>query len=427
MSVLVPLAMLAGGLNAGAEEGRSAEILHHYTLPPFSLENLGFSAEELTEAAVNGLPTADLPALGSGMQWLGGNYFVGVSDRGPSPARTVPTPGRVFPLKDYTPVIAFFRARGGVIEPDAYLQVVVDDAGTRATGIPNSATEDAVPYENFTTTTALPFNPNGIDIEDLYMFKDGSFIVVDEYSPSVAIISETGKILKRYTPQGKTLAGATYPVVDNLPGILSQRRANRGFEAVAVTADEKTAYVVMQSPLGPTGANTPTRNSRVLRVLKMDISDRLNASVTGQYVMLMSPATEYPEGNRPQDLKLSAAVCVTDTQLLVIERTDEVGIGGAKLVLVNLEGATDISGLPIAGTLALENSALDLATVGITPVGTSVVYENEETPELQDFKLEGLSIINRNVVALSNDNDFGTAGPIPFQVWLIRLAEQLPK
>ena len=81
-SMLLPLGLLTGGLNAGGAEGRSAEILHHYTLPAFSLENLGFSAEELAEAAANGLPTADLPALGSGMQWLGGNYFVGVSDRG---------------------------------------------------------------------------------------------------------------------------------------------------------------------------------------------------------------------------------------------------------------------------------------------------------------------------------------------------------
>src|SRR5688572_8410809 len=43
VSVLVPLAMWAGGLNAGAKEGRSAEILHHYTLPPFSLESGIFS------------------------------------------------------------------------------------------------------------------------------------------------------------------------------------------------------------------------------------------------------------------------------------------------------------------------------------------------------------------------------------------------
>jgi alkaline phosphatase len=259
------------------------------------------------------------------------------------------------------------------------------------------------------------------------MFRDGSFIVVDEYSPSVAIIADTGKVLKRYTPAGKTLSGSTYPVSDILPAILTERRANRGFEAVAVTSDEQTAYVIMQSPLGPTRANTPTRNSRLLRILRLDISDPLSAAVTGQFVMLMSPATDYPAGNRPQDLKVSAAVSVNDTQLLLIERTDEPGIGGAKLLLLDLEGATDVNGMAIAQTLALEDSSLDLATLGITPASTQVVYENEETPELQDFKLEGLSIINRNIVALSNDNDFGLAGQVPFQVWVIRLADKLPK
>ena len=55
------------------------------------------------------------------------------------------------------------------------------------------------------------------------------------------------------------------------------------------------------------------------------------------------------------------------------------------------------------------------------------MFGDEVTPELQDFKLEGLSILNRKIVALSNDNDFGTAGPIPLQAWVIRWAEQLPK
>jgi hypothetical protein len=28
------------------------------------------------------------------------------------------------------------------------------------------------------------------------------------------VVSETGKVLKRYTPQGRTLSGAAYPVAD---------------------------------------------------------------------------------------------------------------------------------------------------------------------------------------------------------------------
>src|SRR5690606_35806858 len=138
-----------------------------------------------------------------------------------------------------TPTILFFQAHGRQIHPTAFIPIVVDDLGTPATGMPNSATEDAVPFGNADSTTPLPFNPSGLDIEDLYMFGDGSFIMVDEYSPSVVIVSAGGKVLKRYTPVGKTLAGAAYPVSDILPEILAERRANRGFEAVAVKPDEQ--------------------------------------------------------------------------------------------------------------------------------------------------------------------------------------------
>ncbi|HTG44574.1 MAG TPA: esterase-like activity of phytase family protein, partial [Verrucomicrobiae bacterium] len=133
---------------------------------------------------------------------------------------------------------------------------------------------------------------------------------------------------------------------------------------------------------------------------------------------------------RPQDLKISAAACVTDHKLLLLERSDEVlggqNIGGAKLVLVDLENASDISNLPQAATLALEDSSLDLASLQIVPASSKVVYSNEETPQITDFKLEGLSILNRNEVAISNDNDFGVEAPLSFKLWVIRLSEALP-
>ena len=411
---------------ADEASGRSAQILHHYTLPPFSLENIGVSPEELATAVANGLPSPDLPALGSGLQRLGGNYYLGVTDRGPTFTRTAPSPGRVFVLPNYTPTIVFFRAISGEIVPDAYLPIVVDDAGTPATGVSNSASDDSVPFDSPSATVPMPFNANGLDVEDVYMFRDGHFAVVEEYSPSLAIVSSEGKVLVRYTPAGKTLAGASYPVSDRLPAILSQRRGNRGFESIAVSKDERTAFLMTQSPLGPTGSGTPTRNSRVIRLLRLDITNPLDAQVTGQFVLLMSPASEYRAGNRQQDLKISAAVSLNETELLLLERSDEAGIGGVKLILINLEGATDVSGMAVAQTLALENSNLDLNAVGITPASSRVVFRNEETPEMTDFKLEGLAVLNRNDVALSNDNDFGMEGPTSFRIWIVRLADQLP-
>jgi hypothetical protein len=221
----------------------------------------------LDTALANGLPYDDLPAIGSGLQRLAGNHYVSITDRGPTFTRTTPTPGRVFPLPAYTPSLVFFRAGGGEITPQAIVPIVVDEAGTPATGISNSTTDDSVPFESPTAVTQLPFNPNGLDLEDVHMLPDGSFIAVDEYSPSIVIISDTGKVLKRYTPTSKTLSGAAYPVSNTLHNILAQRRSNRGFESVAVSDNGRTAYTMTQSPLGPTGAGAPTRNSRVLRVL----------------------------------------------------------------------------------------------------------------------------------------------------------------
>ena len=403
---------------------RSAKVVATHELPSFSLTHFGLSELEVATGLANGLPLADLPAIGSGLQRLAGNHYVSISDRGPTFTRTTPSAGRVFPLPNYTPSLVFFKASGGVIQPESIVPIVVDDAGTHATGISNSATDDSVPFDSPPATTQLPFNPNGLDLEDVHTLPGGGFIAVDEYSPSIVIISDAGKVLKRYTPGGKTLAGAAYPVNDKLPALLSNRRANRGFEAIAVSADGKTAYTMTQSPLGPTGATAPTRNSRVLRVLQLDISDPLNAQITAQYVLLLSEATEFPAGNRPQDLKLSSAAWVSEKRLLLLERSDEPGIGGAKLIIADFTNATDVTNHIAAQSLALEAANIDLAAQGITPAATAVVYENEETPEITDFKLEGLSILNRNEVAITNDNDFGVgvAEPLPSTLYIIRLA-----
>src|SRR6185503_14932062 len=178
-----------------------------------------------------------------------------------------------------------------------------------------------VPLSSASGTT-LPVNPNGMDIEDIDTLPGGGFIVVEEYSPSVVIVNANGKVTRRYTPQGKTLAGASYTVSDTLPAILSQRRANRGFEGVAVTPDGQTAYPVMQSPLGPTGTGAPTRDSRVVRLIRLDISDPLNMQVTGQFIVKMSPVATYPAGNTQRALKISAVTWVNKNKFLFLERSD---------------------------------------------------------------------------------------------------------
>src|SRR5207253_1218359 len=165
-------------------------------------------------------------------------------------------------------------------------------------------------------------------IEDVHTLPGGGFILVEEYGPSVVIVSPSGNVLRRYTPVGKTLAGANYSVSDILPPIFKQRRANRGFEGLAVSRDGRTAYTMLQSPMGSTSVTSPYRNSRLIRVLRLDISDPLNLQVTGEFVLMMLPVTDFPAGNSQRDLKISAVAWVANDKLLIEEHTD---VAAAKL------------------------------------------------------------------------------------------------
>jgi 3-phytase len=164
----------------------------------------------------------------------------------------------------------------------------------------------------------------------------------------------------------------------------------------------------------------------------MDITDPLNLQVTGQFIVKMSPVATYPAGNTQRALKISAVTWVNENKFLFLERSDELlngaNIGGAKLVLVDISSATDIHGTALAATLTPEAATTDLAALGVTPATSTVVFSNEQTPEITDFKLEGLAILNPNMVAISNDNDFGI-GDFPgatSKMWVIRLEDNLP-
>src|SRR6185436_651371 len=98
--------------------------------------------------------------------------------------------------------------------------------------------------------------------------------------------------------------------------------------------------------------------SRVVRLIRIDISDPLNMQVTGQFIVKMSPVSTYPSGNTQRALKISAVTWVNENKFLFLERSDELlggaNIGGAKLVLVDISAATDIHAMALAATLTPE-------------------------------------------------------------------------
>src|ERR1051326_8930646 len=259
--------LLLSAIEAQLQNGRPAELIHEYTLPPFSLEYFGYTPEELAAAQANGLTTTDHPAIGSDLQRLDGNHYLSVTDRGPNGDRA--DGNKSFPLPQFTPTIVFFEAIDDRLSPRNLIPIV-NDLGQGVTGIPNGPVDDSTPYLTLTSTNPLPFNPDGMDIEGIHPLPGGGYILVEEYGPSIVIVSADGHVLKRYTPVGKTLPGANYSVSDILPPVLKQRRANRGFESIAVSSDGRTAYAILQSPMGSTSATSPYKDSRLVRLLRID-------------------------------------------------------------------------------------------------------------------------------------------------------------
>jgi hypothetical protein len=158
------------------------------------------------------------------------------------------------------------------------------------------------------------------------------------------------------------------------------------------------------------------------------VSNPLAVAVTGQYLFQMSDPALYHATSRA--LKLSAMSWVGPNKLLLLERSDDPGVGGVRLILVDLSNAQDINGL-YDTSLAPEQQTG--STPLITKATSEVVFEEFEY-QLErlfwTYKLEGMAIRNANNVDIINDNDFGIIGdpnnPAPTNLWTLRLPGQLP-
>ena len=121
-----------------------------------------------------------------------------------------------------------------------------------------------------------------------------------------------------------------------MPAIYGKRKINRGFEGLTLSDDEKTLYIVLQSPL--LNPDRKTGNASLnTRVLVFDIA---NEKVTTEYAYRFDVSSEFDPNlkNSPDEMKLSGVAFLNPTTLLVLERTDSV----AKLYSVDISKATNI-------------------------------------------------------------------------------------
>ena len=168
-----------------------------------------------------------------------------------------------------------------------------------------------------------------------------------------------------------------------------------------MSADEKTLYVCLQSPLLNPDSKTGNA-SRNTRILAFDIATE---KVTAEYVYRFDAIKDFdPQPNlAASEMKISAMAFVNPTTLLVDERTDWV----AKMYLVDLSKATNILGSKWDDekTTPTLEALDDLAANSVTVLSKTLLVDTSKLSGVPE-KIEGVVIIDKNTIAIANDNDF---------------------
>lgn len=398
---IIAASLFAVAALGSAEPCRAqSKVIATYTFPDTPIK--GFQNKRLEGSVANDRKVL-LGSVGSDL-WHGPkdprDEFWMVTDRGPNGQIAVDGRNRrTFWVPEFNPTIVKVKVEDKAIRIlDAV--PIVGRSGKPVTGLPNLKGVDETPY-NYSAQEVLPFNPNGLDTEGLVRTSTGDFWLSEEYSPSLVHVDRTGKVVKRYIPEGLKLEGVDYPVAHALPAIYGKRKINRGFEGLALSADEKTLYVALQSPLlnpDPKTGNA-SRNTRVL------VFDIAGEKVTAEYVYRFDVSKEFDPNpkNTPDEMKLSGVIALNPTTLLILERTDMI----AKLYSVDITQATNILGSKWndAKTAPTLEALADPSSVEVRVLPKSLVIELNSLAGLPE-KIEGIALLDQKTLAVVNDNDF---------------------
>ncbi len=395
-STVVALKALSLVQNAGG-----LELYDFESLPVIGTTAAG---EDIALGGFSGLFYEGLAANGS-------LRFVTHGDRGPNAEpKDVDGDGileRPFALPSYQPELIRFE-----LDPATSLCTVTERIpltqadGTPISGLPNLAGvagfahADEEPCDLF--GNPLPLDPLGADLEGVCLGEDGFYWMADEYRPSLYKFQADGKLAERFVPFGSNAGGVTTGT-EALPAVFAQRRANRGF--VAVAWDQGKVYAFIQSPIdNPDVANDASSKASVhLRILEFDLASE---TTTAQYLYVLSDKTSD---------KIGEATRVGPGRFLVIERDDLTGPEAIKKVFeIDLAGATNLETLPASivgpgGTLELMTPA-QLVQAGIVPVSKSLAVDLALNGFDRADKPEGLALVEPGRIAVVGDNDYALEG-----------------
>jgi len=310
---------------------------------------------------------------------------------------------------------------GGTLSYETRVQRFTLDVNPTTGAIGNFAIAETIKFRNAgAAMNGLAPSPtnvlgNSLDPEGFVINpKNGHFLVSDEYGPSLIEFDRSGNLVRRYTTPANVIprSPADVPNFGGDTGNTQGKRTNRGFEGLAVSADGKYAYAMLQSAMLDEGAGNGVYN----RIVKFDTSTGL---ALAQYAYQMDGSS--------QGRGISALVALGNDKFLVLERNNRgVGIGAdlktadKNVYRIDLAGATDVSvidldsGAPFTavgkGAKLIDLDADTLAALG------------NKSPEKWEGLAVGPKLANGKYLVLAGtDNDYSVTqngSGVQFDVWL---------
>lgn len=404
--ILVAFTALAV-LTAGSVYASGApELISTSVLPDITLKSASNNA---IPNAVENDQGVLLGGMGSDLFHIPGDatdIFYVITDRGPNNDTVQPdkSAGTGFVIPTFSPLILKVQISATSVKVLDTIAIKTKN-GSGVTGLPNIKGYDAVPTDVKGITSDALYNLAGMDAEGIVKTATGNFWVVDEYAPSLTLLTSDGVIKSRYVPSGWLGNPKTYKAVKSIPGIYLKRKANRGFEALALTPDGKTLFVGLQSPLlNPTKAIGDA--SLATRILRFDIRAK---KFTGEFVFGFEKAsTVDAKATKNSDLKLSSMVALDSKTLLVQERTDNSFL----LSTITIDEKANI--LDSKWDLAATTPSLETYTGPGTnadveiliAAGKKQIVFNSVSIASMPGKIEGVAVLDSTHIVVVNDNDF---------------------
>jgi len=410
--------------------------------PKFSIERVAWRDVSLGSVAlVNGKRMRLTLGVGSGLSLRQGDdsgTVWAIADRGPNlkvktaVARYGLTKlqrlskfdgGKLMPRPDLGPTLCELKLESGKLKLVRQIRLRSPN-GKPVSGLPALAGTGMEPAFDL-NGKALGVDPSGADTEGVVALSDGTFWIAEEFGPSLLHVDADGQVLKRWVPRGieKALTKADPPAKPVLPALASRRRLNRGFEALAISDDERWLYLIFQSPLAHPDVVAFER-ARHVRVWKLDLE---RSAVAARFLYPLDKPSSFARDRAKgdvdrSDIKVSEATAIGADKLLVLERISCT----TKIYRVALDAkhALPARHLNARTRPTLEQlSASDDLPSKIPVLSKSLVMSSDEISELPP-DLEGMVVLSPTELLLVNDNDFSVEGSRT-QFWRLKFGAKL--